>query len=74
MACASVKKADGKQPTAAVVQEMVFEILHPEGPAESSPSRSQRRSEVVSRLREVVAQRKPWAQVEQLMEELEELL
>ena len=53
---------------------MVFEILHPEGSTEPSQSRSQRRSEVVSRLREVVAQRKSWEQVEQLMEELEELL
>ena len=33
---AAVKKAEGRQPTAAVVQDMVFEILNPEGPAEPS--------------------------------------
>ncbi|MEX1116715.1 MAG: DUF5131 family protein [Akkermansiaceae bacterium] len=71
---AAVEKAKGGQPTAVVVEEIVFEILNPDGPSERSPSRSQRRSELVGRLKEVVAKRKSWEQVEELMAELEELL
>jgi len=70
----AVEKSAGNQPTANVVQEVVLEILHPDGPVEKQPSRSQRRSELVSRLKAVVAKRKSWEQVEELMMELEELL
>jgi hypothetical protein len=71
---AAVEKAEGNQPTAADVQEVVFEILHPEGSPEKPPSRSQRRAELVGRLRTVIAERKSWDDLESLMSELEELL
>jgi hypothetical protein len=71
---AAVEKAEGKQPTAADVQEVVLEILHPQGLPAKPPSRSERRSELVGRIKEVITKRKSWEQVEQLMAELEELL
>jgi hypothetical protein len=70
----AVERAKGGQPTAAVVEEVVFEILNPDGPSERLPSRSQRRAALVGRIKEVVAKRKSWEQVEELMAELEELL
>ena len=70
----AVEKAEGSQPTAADVQEVVFEILHPEGTSEKLPSRSERRAKLVGRLKEVISKRKSWKQVETLMAELEELL
>lgn len=70
----TVKKMDGKQQTAANVHEAVFEILHTEGPDEKTPSRSERRSELVIRLKSVISERKSWEQVAQLMAELEDLL
>lgn len=71
---AAVEKAKGEQPTAADVQEVVFEILQPDGASEKPPSRSHRRAELVDRLKQVIAKRKSWAQVETLIAELEELL
>jgi protein gp37 len=70
----AVEKAEGNQPTAADVQEVVFEILNPDGAAEKPPSRSQRRTELAGRLRAVIAERKSWDDLESLMSELEELL
>ena len=70
----AVEKAEGNQPTAVEVSEVVFEILHPEGLAEKPPSRSERRLDVVDRLRKVITKRKSWEQVEQLLAELEDLL
>lgn len=40
---AAVEKAEGKQPTAAVVEEVVFEILHPGGRPEKPASPRERR-------------------------------
>jgi protein gp37 len=71
---AAVEKAEGGQPTATVVEEVVFEILHPDGPGEKPVSRSQRRVDLVGRIRKVVATRKSWEQVETLLAELEEML
>jgi protein gp37 len=71
---AAVEKAEGSQPTAAVVEEVVFEILHPDGPGEKPVSRSQRRVDLVGRIQKVVATRKSWEQVEELLAELEEVL
>jgi protein gp37 len=71
---AAVGKAEGKQPTEADVQEAVFEILHPDGPAEKPASRSQQRIDLVGRLRAVIQKKKSWEQVEELLGELEELL
>lgn len=70
----AVEKVAGRQPTAADVQEVVFEILHPEGTPEKPPSRSVRRAELVGRLKAVISKRKSWEDVEQLMAELEDLL
>jgi protein gp37 len=71
----AVEKAEGSQPTAAEVSEVVFEILHPEGgtPHASPANRRERRVEVFARLRDVV-KRKSWNEVELLLEELEGLL
>lgn len=71
---AAVEKAEGKQPTAAEVQEAVVEILHPDGPPEKERSRSQRRTELVNRLKQVIAKRQSWDIVENLIADLEELL
>ena len=71
---AAVEKVEGKQPTAADVQEAVFEILHPDGTTEKEPSRSQRRTELLVRLKQAIAKRKSWEDVDQLIIELEELL
>jgi hypothetical protein len=71
---AAVEKAEGGQPTAAVVQEIVFEILNPDGPIEKPPSRSQRRAGLLSRFQQVVAERESWEQLEELIAELEELV
>jgi hypothetical protein len=71
---AAVKKVEGRQPTAADVQEVVFEMLQPEGLPDKAHSRSERRSELVGRRKEVITERKSWEQVEQLIAELEELL
>ena len=71
---AAVERADGKQPTAVHGQEAVVELFPPEGSPEKPLSRSQRRAELVGRLKEVISKRKSWAQVEALMAELEELL
>jgi hypothetical protein len=57
-----------------VVEEVAFEILHPDGPGEKPVSRSQRRVAVVERLRNAVAARKSWSAVEKLLAELEEVL
>lgn len=71
---AAIEKTEGRQPTAADVEEEVFGILHPEGTSEKPPSRSARRSELLGRLKTVVSKRKSWEQVEQMIAELEELL
>ena len=63
-----------KKPTASDVQEAVFEILHPDGTTEKEPSRSQRRTELLVRLKQAIAKRKSWEDVDQLIIELEELL
>jgi hypothetical protein len=70
----AVERAEGNQPTAAEVAEVVFEILHPEGPGEKTQSRAQQRIDLVGRLKEVIGKRKSWEQVEKLLGELEELL
>lgn len=71
---AAVEKAEGKQPTAAAVEELVFEILHPHGSGEKPVSRSQRRVDLVERMREAVAAKKSWSTIEKLLAELEKLL
>jgi hypothetical protein len=71
---AAVDKAEGNQPTAADVQEAVFEILNPDGVDEKKPTRAQLREELMGRLAQVVAKRKSWEQVEELLEELRALL
>lgn len=71
----AVERSNGQQPSAPEVSEVVFEILHPEGAGDKvSPTRGQRRTDLVSRLREVIRKRKSWEQVEELLEELEGLL
>jgi hypothetical protein len=71
----AVERAEGQQPTAPKVSEVVFELLHPEGAGEPPPpTRGQRRGDLVARLREVIRKRKSWEQVEELLEELEGLL
>jgi protein gp37 len=70
----AVERAEGNQPTAAEVAEVVFEILHPDGPPEKTASRAQQRIDLVGRLKEVIGKRKSWEQVEKLLGELEELL
>lgn len=70
----AVEKADGKQPTAADVLEVVMEVLEPEGGEEKPPTLGECRTDVVGRLRSVVSQRKSWKEVEELLSELEELM
>lgn len=70
----AVEKAEGNQPTAAEVADVVFEILHPDGPGEKPASRAQQRIDLVGRLKEAIGKRKSWEQVEKLLGELEELL
>lgn len=70
----AVAKAEGRQPTAINVAEVVFKMLHPDGAPESPPSRTQLRIELLGRLKQVVAKQKSWNQVEKLIAELEELL
>lgn len=71
---AAVEKVEGKQPTASDVQEAVFEILHPDGIPEKEPSMTQRRTELMVRLKHAISKRKSWEEVGKLIIELEELL
>jgi protein gp37 len=70
---AAVTKAGG-QPTARDVVEAVFEILQPEQPTEPRLSKSQRRVDLVSRLKTVIQQRESWDEVERMLDELEGLM
>ncbi|WP_424314578.1 hypothetical protein [Haloferula sp.] len=68
-----MEKAEGNQPTAADVNEVVFEILQPEGHATRPANRRERRVELVARLKDCVKQRS-WKKVAQMLQELEGLL
>jgi hypothetical protein len=70
----AVERAEGGQPSAPLVKEVVLEILHPEGPVAKPTSRTQQRIDLVVKLKKVIQQKKSWEQVEKLLGELEELL
>lgn len=70
----SVEKAGGKQPTAKEVTVVVMEILEPEQAAASPPTRSERRAEIVQKLRMTIQKRDSWDEVESLLSELEGLI
>ena len=70
----AVERAEGGQPTGAEVSEVVFEILNPEGAGGKPHSRAARRVELMGRLKQVIARRKSWEKVEELLKELEVLL
>lgn len=70
---AAVEKAEG-QPTAIQVQEAVFDILEPAAPAKTSLSRGQQRVVVVGRIKEAIARRGSWEELEAMLNELEELI
>lgn len=69
----SIDLADGQQPTAKEIAEAVSEILRPKEPVKVSPSRSERRVEVVKELRTVIQQRGAWEDLELLVSRLEKL-
>jgi protein gp37 len=78
----AVKKAGG-QPTAKDVSGVVVEILRPDNDTEDNTDGedeggketvTQRRSSLITQLKEVVGQRKSWEDVERLLSELEELV
>lgn len=69
----AVEQAEGEQPSGPAVSKLVFEVLHPVGPGEKTPSRGQQRLELVSRFKDSVRQ-KSWPQVEALLAELETLI
>lgn len=67
----AVERAEGSQPTATLVREVVTEIMHPDGEVTKAASPSKRRGELVVKLREAVTKRQSWEQVGKLLEELE---
>lgn len=69
----AVEQAEGEQPSAPLISKLVFEVLHPEGAEQKPVSRTERRVELVSRLKESVRQ-KSWLQIESLLAELETLI
>ena len=70
----AVAQTEGKQPPAPVVTEVVFDILHPDGPAEKPKSRAEQRINLFTRLKDVTRKKKSWKQVEEILDELEALL
>jgi protein gp37 len=70
----AVERAEGGQPSASAVKEVVTEILHPSGPAEKPPSRGQQRTDVFDRLKELIHQKKSWEEAEQVLKDLEPLI
>jgi protein gp37 len=70
----AVERAEGSQPTATQVREVVTEIMHPDGEVTKPSSRGQRRGELVLKLKEAVTKRQSWEQVEKLLAELETLI
>ena len=70
----AVEKAEGGSPTAVEVTEAVFEILNPDGLAEKPESRSERRVNVVNRLKDAIQRRASWDQLDELLQKLEDLL
>ena len=70
----AVDRADGGQPSAPMVKEIVLERLNPDGPVEKPTSRSQQRFDLVVKLKAVIAKRKSWEDVEKLLVELETLV
>lgn len=69
----AVEKAEG-QPTAIQVQEAVFDILEPTAPAKTLLSRGRQRVVVVGRLKDAIARRGTWEELEAMLNELEELI
>jgi hypothetical protein len=70
----AVERAEGSQPTATQVREVVTEIMHPDGEVTKPSSRRQRRGELVLKLKEAVTKRQSWEQVEKLLADLEALI
>ena len=70
----AVERAEGSQPTATQVREVVTEIMHPDGEVTKPSSRGQRRGELVAKLKEAVTKRQSWEQVEKMLAELETLI
>jgi len=70
----AVDRADGGQPSAPMVKELVLEKLYPDGPAEKPTSRARQRHDLVVKLKAVIARRNSWEDVEKLMVELETLV
>lgn len=70
----AVDRADGGQPSAPMVKELVLEKLHPDGSAEKPTSRAQQRFDLVVKLKAVIAKRNSWEDVEKLLVELETLV
>jgi protein gp37 len=69
----AVEKAEG-QPTANQVQDAVFDILEPTAPAKTLLSRGQQRVVVVGRLKDAIARRGSWEELEAMLNELEDLI
>lgn len=65
-----MENAEGNQPPAAHVQEVVAKLFPPEGSPQRSLSGLQCRVELVGRLIKLISKRKSWEQVEPLMAEL----
>lgn len=70
----AVDQAKGAQPSGPDVHKVVYDKLQPEAATEKSKSRSHRRAEIVSRLREVAARGQSWDEVRALLADLEHLL
>lgn len=66
----------GKQPTATEVSNAVTVVLdtHGETSTKKTPTRTQQRIDLVSKLRTAIGERKSWDDVEKLLDELGELL
>lgn len=71
---AAVKKAGGKQPTAKVIQEIVFEILHPGGNEDKRRSRTQQKRELFTRLKQLVDEHDSWDEVRTVLAELAKII
>lgn len=70
----AVEQVEGEQPSAKVVKDVVFDILHPDGQNTKTKSRAEKRVALFTRLREVVQKKQSWSQVEKMLKDLEKLL
>lgn len=70
----AVKLADGQQPTARQIIDVVAELMaSPDSPAPAKATASQKRADVMLRLGIAIAARSSWEEVEVLFRELEQL-